>query len=376
MARILVVGSLAYSLINFRGALLSEMMRRGHEVICCAAENSTDVAKALKSIGARYLPLDFKRNSINPLHDILLLLRLIVLLRRLRPDIVLTYTIKPVIYGSLACRLAGPMRTYSMITGLGYTFGEGLGLRQKVIGMIVRALYKAALANNAGVFFQNPDDLALFTSKGIFPDEHKACLINGSGVDTDHFRPVPLPGRPVVFLLIARLLKDKGIFEYVAAASIVKKRHPEAIFRLLGPFDFNPAAISKDQIHAWHESGVVEYLGATDDVRPHLAACSVYVLPSYREGTPRTILEAMAMGRAVITTDAPGCRETVRDGVNGFLVPVKDATALANAMERFIDHPELIARMGDSGRKIAEAKYDVRKVNASILRYMHLDNDD
>lgn len=373
MASILVIGGLADSLVNFRGALLAEMVRRGHEVIGCAAEDNPEIADKLAAMGVRYVPLHFRRAGLNPLSDLVLLFRLVKLLRRLRPDIVLAYTIKPVIYGSLACRLAGVARGYAMITGLGYAFMNGGGLQQRYIGKLASLLYRVALAGDAGVFFQNRDDLALFTNTGLLRDPQKALVINGSGVDTDYFRPAPLPAGPVVFLLIARLLKDKGIFEYAAAAAEVRKRYPDVIFRLVGPLDPNPAAIGKDQIHAWHQAGVLEYLGEAKDVRPHLAACSVYVLPSYREGTPRTVLEAMATGRPVITTDAPGCRETVTEGDNGFLVPVKDAAALAQAMQRFVTHPELIPRMGKRGREIAELKYDVRKVNAAVLRHMRLE---
>lgn len=168
------------------------------------------------------------------------------------------------------------------------------------------------------------------------------------------------------------MIKDKGIYEYIRAATILKKRYPWAKFRLLGPFDTNPTAISETQIKAWHNSGVIEYLGETKDVRPFLADTSVYVLPSYREGTPRTVLEAMAMGRPIITTDAPGCRETVIEGENGFLVPIKDEQALAKVMERFIQEPELIGKMGKRSREIAEEKFDVNKINATILQAMGL----
>ena len=374
MANILVLGGLANSLVNFRGALLAEMVRRGHVVTGCAAEDNPGVVDELAAMGVRYVPLHFKRAGLNPFSDLLLLFRLVKLMLRLRPDIVLAYTIKPVIYGSLACRLTGVQRCYSMITGLGYAFMGGVGLRERLVGKLAPLLYRVALAGNAGVFFQNRDDLALFAKTGLLRAQHKALVINGSGVDTDYFRPAPLPAGPVAFLLIARLLKDKGIFEYAAAAAAIKQRYPGTIFRLMGPLDPNPSAIGKDQVDAWHRAGVLEYLGEVKDVRPHLAACNVYVLPSYREGTPRTVLEAMAMGRPIITTDAPGCRETVTNGDNGFLVPVKDAAALVEAMQSFITHPELIPRMGQRGRKIAEIKYDVRKVNAAILRHMRLDS--
>ena len=373
MANILVLGGFADSLVNFRGALLAEMVSKGCVVTACAAEDNPKIVDELAAMGVRYVPLHFKRAGLNPFGDLLLLLRLVRLMLRLRPGIVLAYTIKPVIYGSLACRLTGVQRCYSMITGLGYAFIGGAGLLPRLVSKLAPLLYRAALADNAGVFFQNRDDLSLFAKSGLLRAPHKALVINGSGVDTDYFRPAPLPSNPVVFLLIARLLKDKGIFEYATAAASIKQRYPGTVFRLIGPFDPNPSAIGKEQVQAWHGAGILEYLGEVRDVRSHLAACHVYVLPSYREGTPRTVLEAMAMGRPIITADAPGCRETVTHGHNGFLVPVKDATALAEAMQRFINHPELISRMGQRCREIAENKYDVHKVNAAIMRHMHLD---
>jgi glycosyltransferase involved in cell wall biosynthesis len=198
-------------------------------------------------------------------------------------------------------------------------------------------------------------------------------MINGSGVDLGAFRPAALPQGDVSFLLIARLLKDKGIREYVEAARQVRAQYPRTSFHLVGRLDQgNPAGISARELHDWQTEGVVEYLGRLDDVRPAITATSVYVLPSYREGTPRTVLEAMAMGRPIVTTDAPGCRETVRHGVNGYLVPVRDADALAQAMARFVEEPGLIAAMGRESRRIAEEKYDVHKVNRVILQAMRL----
>jgi glycosyltransferase involved in cell wall biosynthesis len=263
-----------------------------------------------------------------------------------------------------------------MITGLGYAFVSDSGLRQRLVANLARLLYWVALKGNQGVFFQNRDDLALFAKTGLLPDPTRALVINGSGVDTDYFQPAPLPNDPLVFLLVARLLKDKGIFEYAAAALEVRKQYPTVIFRLVGPVDPNPSAISEKQIIDWQKSGVLDYLGEVRDVRPCMEGCHVYVLPSYREGTPRTVLEAMATGRAIITTDAPGCRETVIDGDNGILVPVKNAAALAQAMRRLLASPELIPLMGMRSREIAVQKYDVRKVNAAILQHMRLDQED
>ena len=230
-------------------------------------------------------------------------------------------------------------------------------------------LYRLAFKYNKHVFFQNPDDLALFHQKGYIHSINQAVLINGSGVDIDEFSPSDYPPS-ISFLLIARLLRDKGIYEYAEAARRIREIYPEVKFRLAGWIDQNPYAIEERHLEAWHDNGDIEFIGRLADVRPTLAACSVYVLPSYREGTPRTVLEAMAMGRPIISTDAPGCRETVNQGVNGYLVSVRDVDSLVDAMLSFIERPELIREMGQASRKIAEEKYDVRKVNAIILKTM------
>ena len=219
------------------------------------------------------------------------------------------------------------------------------------------------------MFFQNPDDETLFRKFRLLPETVPSFVVNGSGVDVAEYSVAPLPDKPC-FLLIARLLGDKGLREYAQAAQLVKSVYPEAVFRLVGWIDDNPDAITQRELDQWVDSGLLEFLGRLDDVRPAISGCSVYVLPSYREGTPRTVLEAMAMGRAVITTDAPGCRETVVDGDNGFLVPVKDINALADAMIKMVDTPGLAASMGERSRRIAEEKYDVHKVNAAMLEGM------
>jgi glycosyltransferase involved in cell wall biosynthesis len=222
------------------------------------------------------------------------------------------------------------------------------------------------------VLFQNEDDLAFFTSLGMLPERQSCHVINGSGVDIDHFAVSPRPTGPVTFLFVGRLLRDKGLFEYVEACRSLAERGVPARFQILGPLDSNPSSIQVDQLDAWVREGTVEYLGETDDVRPALAAAHVLVLPSYGEGTPRSVLEAMAMGLAVVTTDVPGCRATVRDGCNGFLVPVRDSEALADAMTRLAVDPDLIARFGREGRRVAEERYDVRLVTADILAYMRV----
>jgi glycosyltransferase involved in cell wall biosynthesis len=309
---------------------------------------------------------------LRPDRDLRAVRALVALFRELQPDIFLGYTIKPVIYGSLAAWVAGVPHRFSMITGLGYAFGGG-GLKARVAGTLARLLYRLAMRRNDRVFCQNPDDRALFERAGLLRAPEQAVLINGSGVDLEAFAPAPLP-RPPSFLLLARLIGEKGVREYVEAARIIRARHPGTTFRLAGRLVAgHPAAISERELRAWVEEGIIDHLGWLDDVRPAIAASSVYVLPSYYpEGTPRSVLEAMAMGRPIVTADAPGCRETVQDGVNGYLVPVRDVPALVGALERFLVAPGSVEAMGRASRQIAVEKYDVHKVNAIILEAMGL----
>lgn len=371
--KVLVLASLAESLSNFRGKLLLALTQTGAEVHAAAPEMSADsaTAAALARMGITCHDVPLARTGLNPWRDGATLVALLARFRQVRPTHFLAYTIKPVIYGTVAAWLAGiPQRT-ALITGLGYAFNaEARGLRG-LLQRLLRLMYRFALARATRVIFQNPDDRALFIQLGLVAAD-KTVVVNGSGIPLEDFCQQPLPpqGR-CHFLLIARLLGDKGIHEYIAAARLVKQRYPDsAVFHLVGWIDSNPAAIKQSDLDGWIAEGLIQFHGKLSDVRPPLAACHVYVLPSYREGTPRTVLEAMATGRAVITTDAPGCRETVVDGDNGYLVPVADSGALATAMLRFLDEPALIAIMGQRGRDIAAEKYDVHKVNAHMLKYM------
>jgi len=370
MARVLVLGGIAESLITFRGVLMQEMLAAGHQVYACAPNASKDIQDALLEIGIIYQDIDIDRTGMKPLRDIKSLIHIVKLCNIIKPDVFFGYTIKPVIYGSIAARISGVPKIYSMISGLGYAFSKA-NFKSKIVGMIAQRLYRLALSFNQRVFFQNPDDMHLFLHLGILKSQENAVLVNGSGVDLSFFHPKSFPSS-LSFLLIARLLKDKGIYEYVEAASIIKQKYPEVKFRLVGFIDNNPSAISEHDLNIWTEKGTIEFLGRLDDVRPPIADASVYVLPSYHEGTPRSVLEALALGRPVITTDAPGCRETVKDGDNGILIPVKNVQKLVEAMEYFIYHTADIERMGRKSRQIAEEKYDVKKVNAVMLGAMGL----
>lgn len=370
--KLLLVGGFAESLLNFRGALIDDLLRAGVEVHVAAPGLDDEVlSRALRDRGAIPHDIPLRRTGMNPIADLGAVLGLWRLMRQLRPDVFLGYTIKPVIYGMLAAWLAGVKRRYALITGLGYAFqDQPVGVKARLVSRLARGLYRVALRVAHRVFFQNPDDQALFRALGLLGDRAESVVVNGSGVDVRHFAQARVPEGRVVFLMIARLLGAKGVREYAQASGRLQREFPSAVFRLAGWIDGGPDSIRADELAAWVDQGHIEYLGRLADVRPALQACSVYVLPSYREGTPRTVLEAMAIGRAVVTTDAPGCRETVIDGVNGYLVPVRSSDGLADAMRRFLVEPSLANEMGEQARRIAEDRYEVRRVNAEMLRGM------
>jgi glycosyltransferase involved in cell wall biosynthesis len=360
---VVILASYSPSLIRFRGALIRELLAARYHVIACGPSDEGTSAE-LRHIGVEFLPIGPSRTSINPWFDIVYLVRLLKLLRRVRPHAVIAYTAKPVIWGVIAAALTGVPVRAAMITGLGFAFGREAA-RGAWARRLARALYKVALTQASCVIFQNSDDRAEFESLGLAAPA-KCHVVNGSGVELDAFRPAPLPGTGV-FLLIARLLIDKGLREYVDAARLLKSAYPHARFQIVGWFDENPLCLSKHEVESWQSNGWVEYLGRLDDVRPALAGSDVYVLPSYREGTPRTVLEAMAMGRPIVTTDVPGCRNTVIDGINGFLVPARDSARLAKAMRCFLDDPELAHRMGTESRRLVEERFDARVVAKAVV---------
>ena len=367
----LLIASFPDSLIKFRGPLLQALLAKGLDVHVAAPDLSgtADIRRQLIAMGITLHEIGLKRTGTNPVADVGTMAELLRLMRRIRPDYVLGYTIKPVIYGSLAAWLAGAPNRFSLVTGLGYAFTGDASGKRGLLRKLIQRLYRFGLSRCHKVFFQNPDDEALFRQLDLLPANIPSCVVNGSGVDVADYSVTALPEK-TSFLLIARLLGDKGVREYAKAAKKVRQEHPQVSFKLAGWIDDNPDAIGQHELDEWINSGTLEFLGKLADVRPAIADSNVYVLPSYREGTPRTVLEAMAMGRPVITTDAPGCRETVADADNGFLVPVQAVDELASAMIRFIEKPQLAARMGKRSRQIAEEKYDVHKVNEIMLSEM------
>lgn len=377
--KFLIIASHPVSVLKFRGKLIEAIKDKGYEIHIATPilESYPRISKELESLGYITHNISMQRTGTNPLADAKTLKSLYTLMRDIKPKYVLTYTIKPVIYGTLAAWAAKVPHRFALITGLGYAFQqvEETGKRS-YFQKIIHELYRQALSKTDKVFFQNPDDLNLFKQLRLISNKTPTTIVNGSGVDTSEYNIAPLPvsnKQPEIrFLLIARLLADKGVREYANAAKIIKNKHPEVNFDLVGLIDSNPTAISQQELDEWVDEGLLNFWGRLDDVRPAIAASSIYVLPSYREGTPRTVLEAMSMGRPIITTDAPGCRETVVDSYNGYLVPVKSVDGLVKAMQNFILNPDLIITMGKASRKIAEDKFDVHSVNNVMINEMSL----
>lgn len=370
--KILIIGASPRSIKNFRGKLITTLKSKGLEVTASASNASLKDINQIIKLGCDYLDYSVSRNGLNPVQDLVTLYSLTKNINHLKPEITLAYTIKPIIWGGIASRFSKVSSFYAMVTGLGYAFQKG-GFKKKLLNVLVRFLYKFSLKKSKGVIFQNQDNMQVFIDEGIIPQE-KCFLVNGSGVDLSHYQVSPLPLKPH-FLLIARLLGDKGIREYAKAAQIVKQQYPEAVFELVGPEDPSPDGIKLEEINKWVSSGAIEYSGATTDVRPFIENCSIYVLPSYHEGMPRTVLEAMAMGRPILTTDVPGCRETVVNGDNGWLVEKANVEQLAERMIWFIENQEQWSVMGNKSHTMANEKFDVHKVNAEILKIMGLSDE-
>jgi len=374
LIRFLLISNNFSTLVNFRLDLIKEIQKSGIEVHVAApglVESSKYVITLRKfDVVVHQIPVN--RTTLNPFKDGLLLFSLIRLMISIQPHYLLSYTIKPVVWGNLAARFSNVPVTFSLITGLGYIFSEGNGsFRRRLLRSFSEKVYNVALKKNAIVFFQNPDDEYFFREANIINNKVPSVVLKGSGVNLMEYRAVPLPDEPI-FIMVCRLLADKGVREFVAAAEVVKSRHPNAIFRLAGPLDENPESISQSELNSWVKKKSIEYLGALDDVRPALSEAAVFVLPSYREGTPRSALEAMSMGRPIISTDVPGCRETVVNSENGLLVKVKSVEELVFAMEHLVNNSALRARMGRASLRLACDEFDVNKVNNVMLRSMGL----
>ncbi|MFW6222065.1 MAG: glycosyltransferase family 4 protein [Bacteroidota bacterium] len=379
--RILIIGGRSRSLITFRKELILEFRKGGHEVLACAGEYMAEVKNTLSGLGVGYIPIKISRAGTNPFQDISLLFELVTIFKQYKPDIVFAYTIKPIVWGSLAAKISSRCKIFSMIEGLGYPFMPADSINHYISALFARSLYRLCLRFSKRVFFLNPDDLSLF-NKSNFINKKKAILLNGIGVNNKiyDFHKIKGPLKNVRFLMVGRLLRDKGIYEYLNTARVLQNRKNIA-FSLAGAVDTNPSSIKWSDLNKFIEDGSIEYLGFINDIKYVYVNCDVYVLPSYREGTPRTVLEAMATGRAIITTDAPGCRETINLtdaktfgslvlGKNGILIPARNTDALVHAVNFLVRSPDLIKRMGEESRKYAVQRYDIHKVNKCILESM------
>jgi glycosyltransferase involved in cell wall biosynthesis len=368
MTRAIISTNASWNVYNFRRGLVEGLQAAGFPVV--VASPADGFIEKLRALGCRHQPVPITSDGTSILGDLWLLFAYFKLFRAEGPGVYLGYTIKPNVYGTLAARLCG-VSAINNVSGLGTAF-----IRETWLTGVVTVLYRLAFTGSHTVFFQNEDDRTLFVERRIVA-RVKTRLLPGSGIDLAHNRPSPLPasqaegGRAPTFLLIARLLWDKGVGEFIDAARIVRQTRPGARFRLLGFLDVqNRTAVDRASVERWVAEGVVEYLGSTDDVRPFIAAADCVVLPSYREGTPRTLLEGAAMGRPLIATDVPGCREVVEDGRNGLLCNVRDAADLAEKMLQFIDlSPEERARMGRESRAKVEREFDEQIV---IDRYLEV----
>jgi glycosyltransferase involved in cell wall biosynthesis len=350
---ILVTVNSAWNALNFRRALVSEMILDGHSVTILAPRD--DSVSTLESLGCKFLHLEMSVKGINPLQDVKLIGRMRKVFQIEQPDAIFSYTIKNNIFGALAARPLG-IPFIPNVTGLGTAFLSG-GFLELIAGV----LYRHAFRNLSVVFFQNQDDRNLFLTRRLVTAQ-QARLLPGSGIDLNHFAATEYAKNKnaPIFLMMARLLRDKGVLEYVAAARKVKSVHPRARFQILGAVDAaNRTAIDAATVKSWQEEGVIEYLGTADDVRPHIAAAHCVVLPSYREGAPRTLIEAAAMARPLIATDVPGCRSVVDDGVTGYLCKVRDGDDLARRVDAFMALPHAEkAQMGLAGRAKMAKSFD------------------
>lgn len=366
--RILLACSDANSLRNFRGRLITSLRSHGHGVIAVAPGFAPRVADWCKSLGVVMEATSLDNQSLNPFRDIAVIRELVQIIRRHRPDVVMGYTHKPALYTAFAAKLAGVERVTMMVTGMGFGFEPGEGLARKIIPLITRTLFRWGCAVSGTIIFHNRDNRDFFLSEGLLKQPSKAVVVGGSGVDLNYFAPLPfdlVAEDEITFLLIARIVRYKGIMEYARAAKALRARYPKAKFLLAGYHDSNPLAYSDEEWGFIQRH--VDYVGPSDEVRSLYRRAHVYVLPSYGEGMPRTVLEAMASGRPIVTTDTYGCRDTVEEGVNGHLVSIRAWGPLADAMERFLSGRSSYRSMGVASLERVRRLFDVEQVNREMI---------
>lgn len=374
--KIVFVATVASSIYGFRQPLIAELQKRGHHIYAFVSEYTQAELEKIRAIGVTVIPHQLNRGGLNPLADIWATYKLAKQIKKIQPDLVFSYFAKPVIFGTLAAKFSKVPKIFAMLEGLGYTFTEqpeGLTTKTKIIRKIQVFLYRLSLPLANKVIFLNPDD-----PKDLLEQHNikvrQVEILGGIGLNLADYPYQPVPQTEHIrFLFIGRLLKEKGIQEFIQAAKIVKTLYPNTVFTVLGAIDnMNLGALSEQELDNYVQSGLVEYPGHVSDVNEWITKSHVFVLPSYREGVPRSSQEAAAIGRAIITSDVPGCRETVEQGVNGFLVPAWNSEKIAEKMIYFIENPEQIRKIGDESYRIAKEKFDVDKVNQKLMQILGL----
>lgn len=372
MNKILIIASVPKSIASFRGPLIKELSSKDLEIHIVAPFQYFDnkyKEDLTKLYGVNAIDINLTRSGISIIKDIIYFFDLIRVIKRINPNLVLAYTMKPIVFGLIAARLCRVKSINAMITGLGYLFIERKNILGKSIQFFGRTLLRIAISGCKTIIFQNPDDKNLFLESGLIRSQTKCGLVNGSGVDLQHYHATVMP-KGTRFLMLSRLIKNKGVKEFAVAAGIVKKDYPDVSFVLAGELESSIDSIDENDLNLWTSKGWIEYLGEIEDVRQELIKCNVFCLPSYGEGLPRSVIEAMAMSKAIITTDVPGCKETVINMKNGILIPKQDISKLVDAMILLIKNPKLIEKMGSVSRQYAEDKFssiDVAKQTANLI---------
>ncbi len=367
--KVLICASYGGSLINFRGDLIKEMIQRGHEVICTSIEPAAVMEKEIGALGAKYYPIPGTRTGLNVVQNLREVLAYLVAFHKLKPDLCFLYMSKPIVYGGLAAILNRVKHINVFVTGLEVAF-YSKGKKNTMVRFLLKTFYRWIHKKCENVFFMNRDDYNTMKQLHLI-DEAKAVFVNGSGVNTEFFTKEPMQDMDKV-CMTARLVYSKGIVEYAKAAEIIRSKYKDVEFLLVGGMDDNPEALNEEELHKIIEKGHISYQGFAKDVRPYLKACTIFVLPSYHEGNGRSIVEAEALGRPIITTNAPGCRDTVIPGYNGFLIPIKNSEALARKIEQLLLNKPLKLKMAENSYKLCRERFDVIKVNQIILEKMKL----
>ena len=369
--KILLIASYSGSLIRFRGDFIKSLIKNNFHVYTAAPSYTEKYHQHINDLGATPIEFNLQRTGLNPLKDFKSILELKSIIKKHNIDLVFPYTVKPVIYGSIAANMT-KTPVISLITGLGYAF-TGLTLKARTLQRFNEILYKLSIRKNKVIVFQNKDDYQLFLDRKVISKKQKVDFVSGSGINLNQFKfKEKNTSDKVSFLLIARLIKEKGIALFMEAAKILKEKYPNTEFHLIGSTETSPSAISEDELNDLHKKGIIVFHGKQYNIEEHLHKRDIFVLPSYyREGLPRTTLEACACGNPIITTDSVGCRESVKEGVNGFLIEVQNLDALIKAMEFFIANPEKIKEMGINSKKYAEERFDVNIINQDLINIIN-----